>query len=68
MRSNLQSEIDHIVITSPSLDAGVNYVYETLGVMPQLGGVHTRMGTHNYLLRLDNSTYLEIFKDNRTYA
>ena len=64
MTSNLLSEIDHIVIASPSLDAGVKYVYETLGVMPQFGGVHTRMGTHNYLLRLGISTYIEVIAIN----
>jgi hypothetical protein len=60
MNSNLYSSIDHLVIVSPSLEAGVKYVYETLGVMPDAGGVHTKMGTHNYLLNLGNSTYLEV--------
>jgi hypothetical protein len=60
MTSKLRSEIDHTVIASPFLDAQVKYVYESLGVMPLFGGVHTRMGTHNYLLRLGNSTYLEV--------
>jgi len=64
MTSKLQSEIDHIVIASPSVDAGVKYVHETLGVKPQFGGVHTRMGTHNYLLRLGDSTYLEVIAIN----
>jgi len=61
---NLHSKIDHIVIASLSLDEGVKYVYETLGVMPKHGGVHMRMGTHNSLLRLDNSTYLEVIAIN----
>ena len=60
MNSNLYSSIDHLIIVSPSLEAGVKYVYETLGVMPVVGGVHTKMGTHNYLLNLGNSTYLEV--------
>jgi len=64
MNSNLQTAIDHIVIVSPSLDEGINYVYETLGVMPQKGGTHTRMGTHNALLKLGNSTYLEVIAVN----
>jgi hypothetical protein len=64
MASNLRTVIDHIVIASPSLDAGVEYVYKTLGVMPQFGGVHSRMGTHNYLLRLGKSTYLEVIAIN----
>ena len=64
MTNNLLSTIDHIIISSPSLDAGVKYVYKTLGVTPQFGGVHSRMGTHNYLLRLGNSTYLEVIAIN----
>jgi hypothetical protein len=64
MNSNLQSSIDHIVIVSPSLDVGVNYVYETLGVTPQKGGIHIKMGTHNALLKLGNSTYLEVLAIN----
>jgi hypothetical protein len=64
MNSNLYSSIDHLVIVSPSLDAGVKYVYENLGVMPDAGGVHTKMGTHNYLLNLGNSTYLEVIAIN----
>jgi len=46
------------------LDAGVRYVYETLGVSPQAGGVHATMGTHNALLKLGSSTYLEVIAIN----
>jgi hypothetical protein len=42
------------------LDAGKKMVYEALGVWPQPGGVHARMGTHNLLLRLGPKVYLEI--------
>lgn len=52
------------MIVSPSLDAGIRYVYETLGVIPQTGGVHTKMGTHNALLKLGSSTYLEVIAIN----
>lgn len=56
----LCSRIDHIVVTAPSLDAGADYVRDALGVLPQSGGAHQRMGTHNCLLRLGNTMYLEI--------
>jgi len=52
--------IDHITITSPSLEVGSEWVYERLGVRPQRGGEHPRMGTHNLLLRLGDSMFLEV--------
>ncbi len=52
--------IDHITITAPTLEAGAELVSRVLGVKPQKGGEHPRMGTHNLLLRLGDSVYLEI--------
>jgi hypothetical protein len=56
--------IDHLVVTAPSLDAGAAYVRNALGVSPRPGGEHARMGTHNMLLRLGESTYLEVIAAN----
>jgi len=56
--------IDHITITAPSLAVGVEFVARTLGVMPQVGGEHPRMGTHNYLLKLGDSVFLEVISPN----
>ncbi len=56
--------IDHLVITAPSLAVGTKMVYEALGVWPQLGGEHARMGTHNALLRLGEKLYLEVIAIN----
>ena len=56
----LTSCVDHLVITAPSLGAGIEYVNDILGVSPQRGGFHVRMGTHNALLKLGASLYLEI--------
>jgi hypothetical protein len=53
-------QLDHLVVTSPTLAAGVDWVHASLGVTPQAGGDHERMGTHNALLRLGNATYLEV--------
>jgi hypothetical protein len=55
-----QSHIDHIAITAPSLEAGAKYVRRMLGVSPQAGGEHPRMGTHNCLLKLGETCYLEV--------
>ncbi|WP_374088983.1 VOC family protein [Methylomicrobium lacus] len=60
----LRSHIDHIVITAPSLEVGVEYVRQTLGVIPQVGGEHPRMGTHNSVLKLGEKRYLEVIAIN----
>lgn len=52
--------IDHITVTAPSLTAGADFVRQILGVSPQPGGEHPRMGTHNLLLRLGDSLFLEV--------
>lgn len=52
--------IDHITVTAPSLEAGAAFVAQTLGVEPQPGGKHPRMGTHNLLLRLGDTLFLEV--------
>jgi Glyoxalase-like domain len=52
--------IDHLVITAPSLAAGTKMLHEALGIWPQPGGEHVRMGTHNALLRLGQALYLEV--------
>ena len=59
-----QSFIDHIAITAPTLEAGAELVKNSLGVAPQKGGEHPRMGTHNLLLRLGDSVYLEVIACN----
>jgi hypothetical protein len=56
--------IDHITITAPTLAAGAELVRQTLGVMPQTGGEHPRMGTHNLLLRLGEGMFLEVIAPN----
>src|SRR5512143_2636784 len=55
-----RSELDHIVIAAASLDAGVTWVEQRLGVKPVAGGQHVAMGTHNALLRLGARCYLEV--------
>jgi hypothetical protein len=57
--------IDHITVTAPSLEAGAEFILQTLGVSPQVGGEHPRMGTHNLLLRLGSSLFLEVISPNR---
>lgn len=61
---NGQSFIDHLVITAPDLESGSDYVFQQLGVKPQPGGEHERMGTHNRLLKLGDSLYFEVIAIN----
>lgn len=60
----LHSRLDHIAVTAHSLAMGVEYVRRTLGVTPQVGGEHPRMGTHNYFLKLGEKIYLEVISIN----
>lgn len=52
--------IDHLAIVAPTLQAGSDHLHAQLGVRPQAGGRHVRMGTHNLLLRLGETLYLEV--------
>lgn len=56
--------IDHITVTAPTLEAGAAFVRDRLGVAPQTGGEHPRMGTHNRLLRLGDALFLEVIAAN----
>ncbi len=52
--------IDHLVVVAPNLTTGTRFVENALGVRLRQGGKHPRMGTHNRLLSLGDSTYLEV--------
>lgn len=60
----LTSHLDHLVIVAPSLAQGVDHVRQCLGVTPQPGGEHPRMGTHNALLKLGDDIFLEVIAIN----
>jgi hypothetical protein len=50
---------DHLVYAAPDLEVAIDKLTERLGVRPSAGGKHPN-GTHNGLLALSNSCYLEI--------
>lgn len=53
-------ELDHIAVVAATLEEGVAYVEDSLGVTMQPGGQHPDMGTHNQLLGLGGDVYLEV--------
>ncbi len=53
-------QFDHIAIVAMTLEQGVSYVQNTLGIEIPYGGSHPRMGTHNHLLSLGSNEFLEV--------
>jgi hypothetical protein len=52
--------IDHLIFAVPELDDGVAELEARFGVRAEGGGQHIGQGTHNKLLALGPTTYLEI--------
>lgn len=53
-------QLDHITVIAPTLAEGVAHVRARLDIDVPFGRQHPDMGTHNHLLRLGESVYLEI--------
>ncbi|RYE33879.1 MAG: VOC family protein [Hyphomicrobiales bacterium] len=52
--------LDHLTVIAPTLVEGVAHVRDCLGLDVPFGQRHGYMGTHNHLLQLGESVYLEI--------
>ena len=60
----MKPRLDHIVVGAHTLEQGVGYVCDLLGVAPPFGGVHRQMGTHNHLMQLGQGVFLEVIAVN----
>jgi hypothetical protein len=64
----MKTQIDHLVVMASTLDAGVQWCEETLGITPGPGGEHEKYGTHNRLFKIASPqfplAYLEIIAIN----
>ena len=58
MQPNLT--FDHIAIVAPTIEIGLDYVRDRIGIEVPPGGRHPKMGTHNRLMRLGQDEFLEI--------
>jgi len=48
----MKTQIDHLVVMAASLDEGVQWCEDTLGITPGAGGEHEKYGTHNRLFKI----------------
>lgn len=48
----MKTQIDHLVVLAASLDQGVQWCEDTLGITPGPGGEHEKYGTHNRLFKI----------------
>ena len=53
----MKTQIDHLVVMASSLDVGVQWCQDTLGITPAAGGEHEKYGTHNRLFKIATPNY-----------
>lgn len=63
MVDRLTLALDHLVVAAPTLERGVAWAEQRLGVPMAGGGAHPGVATHNRLLRLGDC-YLEVIARN----
>lgn len=53
----MKTQIDHLVVMAQTLQEGVQWCEDTLGITPSVGGEHEKYGTHNRLFKIASPTY-----------
>lgn len=53
----MKAEVDHLVVAARTLDDGVSWCRNSLGIEPGLGGRHALMGTHNRLFTVASEAF-----------
>ena len=53
----MQTQIDHLVLAATTLEQGVQWCEERLGITPGAGGEHALFGTHNRLFKIATSKF-----------
>lgn len=53
----MTARLDHLVIAAETLEQGIAWCEQTLGITPGPGGEHPLMGTHNRLMRVATVDY-----------
>ena len=53
-------KLDHVVVAANNLDEGTSYVENKLNVKLSNIGYHRDMGTHNRVVKISKSVYLEV--------
>jgi hypothetical protein len=53
----MNSQLDHLVIVAKTLEQGVLWCEEKLGITPSPGGEHELYGTHNCLFKIATPTF-----------
>jgi hypothetical protein len=60
----VSAKIDHLAVVADTLEQAARWCEQTFGVVPEAGGKHGLMGTHNRLLSISSerfpATYLEV--------
>jgi len=68
MVTPMKTQIDHLVVVAQTLEQGVQWCEDKMGVVPGMGGEHERFGTHNRLFKIATPAspfaYLEIIAIN----